>query len=174
MSKRKKRQNKPAALVSKQAITKKPQTWRRFGRSAIVSIILLSVTGIGIAAYKRNYDIAHDLSVIGQGQPVVVQIHDPGCQLCQRLRSNASDAIAPMKDQILFRIADITTPEGKRLQRRHKVPHVTLLLFDRNGEVRNVLTGVKDEETLHRAFEVHLKRHENSKKKPLLPQNSNS
>ena len=174
MSKRKKRQNKPATKVSRQPVTKKPRTRRHFGRSGIVAIILLSVTGMGIAAYKRSYDIAHDLSVIGQGKPVVVQIHDPGCQLCQRLRSNASDAIAPMKEQMLFRIADITTPEGKRLQRQHDVPHVTLLLFDPNGKVRNVLTGVKDEETLQRAFQTHLKRFENTKKKTLLPQSSNS
>jgi hypothetical protein len=33
-----------------------------------------------------------------------------------------------------------------------------LLLFDGKGELRRVLTGVKDDDVLYRAFEAHLER----------------
>ena len=174
MRKRKNRQKNPVTTTSKQPHTKKTRTWRDFTRSGIIAVLLLSVTGIGIAAYKRNYEITHDLSVIGQGKPVIVQIHDPSCQLCQRLKRNTSDALGPLNDDLLYRIADINTPEGKRLQRQHEVPHVTLLLFDRNGKVRNVLTGVKDEDVLQRAFKVHLRRYEEAQRKSVAIQESNS
>ena len=97
--------------------------------------------------------------MIGQGVPVVVQIHDPGCSLCNRLRRNADAAAEHFDDRLLFRIADISTSAGRRLQRRYDVPHVTLLLFDAEGELRNVLSGVKSEEILRHSFARHLQRH---------------
>ena len=75
-----------------------------------------------------------------------------------RRRRNASAAIDDMNDRLLFRIADIGTPEGRRLQQRHQVPHVTLLLFDGDGNLRKVLRGVKGEELLKHSFTRHLER----------------
>ncbi len=130
---------------------------RRNGlRFALGAILTLSVVGVALAAFKQQYDIAHDLTVIGNGAPAVVQIHDPNCQLCQRLRRNAESAMRGLGDQLQYRIADIKTLPGRRLQQRHGVQHVTLLLFDSDGELRNVLSGVKDAETLRRAFRAHL------------------
>lgn len=110
-------------------------------------------------ALKYSYDISHDLSLVGKGIPAIVQIHDTSCALCNQLRSNTEDsAMKPFGDRLLYRITDISTSEGRRLQGRHEVSHVTLLLFDGEGELRNVLTGVKNDEVLQRAFETHLER----------------
>jgi hypothetical protein len=131
-------------------------------RSVMVLVVLVMVGGAGITALNNNYDTNHDLSVIGQGIPTVVQIHDPQCQLCVRLRSNANAAIARIADEdILFRVADVTTPEGRSLQRKHNVPHVTLLLFDKDGKLNRSLNGVKTDDELHQIFLAHINRRAN-------------
>lgn len=139
-------------------IKSKARKWREFRRFTLVFALLAGVVGSGLAAFKYSYDISHDLSVVGKGTPAIVQIHDTSCALCNQLRSNTDSAIKAFGDRLLYRIADISTPEGRRLQRRHDVPHVTLLLFDGEGELRNVLTGVNSDEVLQRAFEIHLER----------------
>ena len=136
----------------------KSRKWREFRRFTLVFALLAGVVGSGLAAFKYSYDISHDLSVVGKGIPAIVQTHDTSCALCNQLRRNTDSAIKPFGDQLLCRIADISTPEGRRLQLRYDVAHVTLLLFDGEGELRNVLTGVKSDEVLQRAFEIHLKR----------------
>ena len=132
--------------------------WRNLRQAGLALLLTMSVVGVGLAAFKHNYDISHDLSVIGKGIPTVVQIHDPGCRLCNQLRANTGDAVDRLGDRILYRIADITTTEGKRLQRKHRVPHVTLLLFDGDGQLRRVLEGVRNEDELHDSLLRHLDR----------------
>ena len=141
----------------------RPQRRSPKGRSAkeirrllLIAVISLSFVGVGLAAFKRNYEVTHDLSVIGKGVPVVVQIHDPGCSKCAQLRRNASAAAEHFDNRLLFRIADISTPVGRAFQRRHGVPHVTLLLFDGKGVKQRELNGVISEELLLRSFEAHL------------------
>ena len=131
---------------------------REIQRFLIVVTILVTSLGAGLAAFKHNYDISHNLADIGQGTPVVVQIHDPSCQLCLKLRKNANAAIDRLDGDLLFRIADITTPQGRALQLRHDVENVTLLLFDGHGKLRNVLQGVKSDVLLHKTFMAHIKR----------------
>lgn len=118
--------------------------------------ILVSVSGAGIATFKHRYEKAHDLSVIGNGIPTVVQIHDPGCPKCRKLRENATTALRRVDHDIQYRIADITTRPGRLLQRVHQVPHVTLLLFDGGGELKRVISGVSGVESLERAFNSHV------------------
>lgn len=130
---------------------KKPR--RRLGvRTAIVSVCLMLLSAGGLAAYKRNYDITHDLSVLGNGTPTVVQVHDSGCALCRQLKDNVKEAGRDFDGRIQFRIADIYTSEGRSIAREHNVGHVTLLLFDGDGERRRVLQGVIDAETLRHVF----------------------
>ncbi len=136
--------------------------WRNLRQFGLGLFLMVAVAGVALAAFKRNYDISHDLSVIGSGIPTVVQIHDPGCSLCNQLRRNTSDAVDRLGDRILYRIADITTPEGKRLQNRHRVQHVTLLLFDGDGNMRRVLEGVRDEDALHTSLLRHVERWDSS------------
>ena len=161
MSKRKKSTRKTSPTKgTTSTIKSKSRKWREIRRFTLVFAVLAGVVGSGLAAFKYSYDASHDLSVVGKGIPAIVQIHDTSCALCNQLRRNADSAIKPFGDRLLYRIADISTPQGRQLQRRHDVPHVTLLLFDGEGELRNVLTGVKSNEVLQRAFEIHLERWE--------------
>jgi len=159
MSKRKKsarRSTAPKRSVNRQS--PKTRRWREIRQFTLWFALLASVVGSGLAAFKYSYDASHDLSVIGKGVPAVVQIHDPDCPLCNQLRRNASAAAERFGEHLLFRIADISTPKGRQLQRRHDVPNVTLLLFDGDGQLRKVLNGVKSDDVLERAFEAHLHR----------------
>ncbi len=158
MSAKKRKSRRRAAPARPTRRQRMQREWRNLRQAGLALILTMSVVGVGLAAFKHNYDISHDLSVIGKGIPTVVQIHDPGCRLCNQLRANTSDAVDRLGDQILYRIADITTPEGRRLQRKHGVKHVTLLLFDGDGVLRRVLEGVRDEDELHTSLKRHLDR----------------
>ena len=158
MSKRKKKQRKSRPQVNPIPARSSNPVWRGGIRFALAAVLTVSVIGVALAAFKKGYDIEHDLSVVGQGVPTVVQVHDPGCQLCQRLRKNANTAMRGFDGKLLYRVADVTTPAGHAIQRRHQVPHVTLLLFDGDGELRNVLNGVRDSDSLRKAFELHVNR----------------
>ena len=133
---RKKRAGKPT-----KSNTATPTGFSNLNRRSALKILAgVGVTGLGVTslhAYDKNQRMLHDLSVIGSGESVVVQIHDPSCPTCRRLKSAVSTAIKSHPD-ILFRLADITTVEGKAIQDQYKVPHVTLLFF--NGAGRHVHT----------------------------------
>ena len=88
--------------------------------------VALGTTAVGISAYESNNRELHDLDVIGQGSPVIVQIHDPGCPTCRRLKKIVDNALKS-NDSVLYRLADITSAKGKALQDKHAVPHVCLL-----------------------------------------------
>jgi len=82
---------------------------------------------------------------------MVVQIHDPSCQLCRRLMKNTRSALKE-RDNINFRVADVTTGEGKRFQQKHNVPNVTLLLFNGKGTLVDTVRGVTPVEELSSRF----------------------
>ena len=114
---------------------------------------LLTASAAGLAAYKKSWEEAHDLSVIGNGSHTIVQVHDPGCRLCRALKSNTEQALDAMDSDIQYRIANIKTTEGRQIQHRYEVPHVTLLLIGPDGKLWRTLTGVKGAKTLQHVFE---------------------
>ena len=62
------------------------------------------------------------------------------------------DAFAKLDDDLQYRIADIGTVEGRRLQRKYDVPHVTLLFFNGDGELKRTMNGVREVVELTEAF----------------------
>ncbi len=74
--------------------------WREIRQFTMWFVLLAGVVGSGLAAFKYNYNISHDLSVIGKGVPTIVQIHDPNCPLCNQLRRNADAAAEKLGDHI--------------------------------------------------------------------------
>ena len=93
--------------------SKKRQKSKKFKfRGLIYGIVLAAMATTGLAFYKQQYEIEHDLSVIGNGLPTVVQIHDPNCPLCRQLKKNTETALQKYGDTIQYRIADIGTNQG--------------------------------------------------------------
>lgn len=100
-----------------------------------------------------------DLTRIGQGAPTIVQIHDPQCPSCIALQREARAALESFgDDDVVYLVANIRTPQGRALANRHGVGHVTLLMFDSEGQMRQALTGERDRATLRGAFAAHIAR----------------
>lgn len=115
----------------------------------LVAAALISASALGLAAYKQNWDEERDLSVIGNGIPTVVQVHDPNCSKCRQLMKNTRAALRGLGELIQYKIADISTADGRRFQQKHnRVPHVTLMFFDKDGKYERMRSGVTTTEEL--------------------------
>lgn len=129
-----------------------PRKRRRRIQSLVIALALGISTAAGLAAYKKSYDVEHDISVIGNGIPTVVQIHDPSCPTCQKLKHNVAKVKTKFDEQIQFRIASLRTDAGRRLASKHEVGKITLLLFDGSGERVGMISGLQEPEYLTSRF----------------------
>ena len=94
-----------------------------------------------------------DLSLLGNGVPTVVQIHDPQCPRCRALKRETREAISRFEDgTIQYLVANIRQSQGRRFAARHRVGHITLLLFDGNGRRRGMLAGERKSDVLVHEF----------------------
>jgi len=120
----------------------------------IKSAVALGVFGIAagaISGYDTQQKELHDLSVIGTGKPVVVQIHDTSCPICRNLKSRTMKVLEG-QSRIDYRIADIKTSKGRLLQQKHGVQKTTLLLFDAKGKLLETVYGLQTIEQLESLF----------------------
>ena len=160
----KKNRKKTTARKSAQAPAPKPDQGRRdvLRLARNLAIATPVVLGAGILTVRSvSATICEaDLTKIGNGKPAIVQIHDPNCRLCQTLQKQSRRALKAFDDeQFTFLVANINTPQGRDLAREHRVPHVTLLLFDARGQMVQVVRGPTDQDTLGAIFDAHLSAH---------------
>lgn len=95
----------------------------------------------------------NDLTRIGQGVPTVVQIHDPQCPSCAQLQRETRRAVSEFDEtELQFVVANIRTQSGRSLADAHGVGHVTLLLFDGEGERVDVIVGNRSSRVLEQVF----------------------
>ncbi|MGD8572359.1 MAG: hypothetical protein PVH98_07830, partial [Gammaproteobacteria bacterium] len=97
-----------------------------------------------------------DLSVIGQGKPVVVLAHNKDSVQSLKLMDMLNKVRHEYDDRMMFRVVDINTPEGRAFIDRQQVQLGTLLLFAPDGARRQVIGGIRQEAelraTLNNAF----------------------
>jgi hypothetical protein len=131
----------------------------RLARNGAIGMAVLGGGGwLAVRRVQSHYAL-RDLSVIGNGTATVVQIHHPTCPICTRLQKEMLEAAKAFDEASLqVRVAGIDTSEGRTLAAQHGVSHATLLLFDGQGRVRQVLAGPNDSATLENAFRAHLMR----------------
>ncbi|MDJ0627067.1 MAG: hypothetical protein QNJ44_02305 [Rhodobacter sp.] len=92
----------------------------------------------------------------GQGKPAVVQVHDPQCPACTALQRETRRALAGFDEcALVYLIANIRTEEGGAFAKTHRAPHVTLLLFDAEGTLRQSLSGLRTRAGLRALFRAH-------------------
>ena len=131
---------------------KKPFNWKKNAKWLAIACVAVIVSGYLFVTGENKSRIEHDLSVLGNGKPTVVQIHDPGCQLCRQLKNNV-DAVKPkFEEKIQFKTANIKTSKGKEFAEKYNVPHVTILLFNRRGKHVNTLRGVQPIDVISEAL----------------------
>ena len=159
---RKKNTRKHKQAVAQSQASENPSLERR----RVLGIAALGVLGTGAAAAGgwaglsliARYEAEHDLSQIGKGKPAIVQIHDPNCQLCRTLQKQTRRALRDYDDEsFTFLVANVATAEGGALAAQYGVPHVTLLLFDGDGEMVQVVRGPTDTATLEAEIKAHMR-----------------
>ena len=152
MSKKKKTAKAPLTLRQRFSALS-PQKQRRLVLKTGGAAALVAVSAGALATYDRRQRTLHDLSVIGAGQPAVVQIHDTSCPVCRSLKSRTSKALEQF-DDVNFRLADIATDEGRKLQMEYRADKITLLLFDADGEHLQTVVGLQSVEELVELFSL--------------------
>jgi len=115
-----------------------------------IAAVAIGGAAFGLNALETGKRELHDLTVIGQGKPVIVQIHDPKCPTCRRLKNIVTNEIDG--DEVAYRLADITSVEGKALQDKYRVPTITLLFFDKRGKHVHTTRGLQTKEQIRVAL----------------------
>lgn len=158
MKKQRKSKQAPKQGAKTAADTKAPNGMGRrkfLGLTRNGAIGLLAVGGAGflLVQHVEGSIREHDLSRIGNGTPTVVQIHDPQCSQCLALQRQTRTALKQFDDgAINYVIANIRSADGRNFANRYGVQHVTLLLFDANGEHRSTLQGQRSSGELVQNF----------------------
>ena len=157
MTKKRKSQRKKKANQAPVAAPKK--TRRDILRMAPVGILGAAVLGgagyLGVGAVRAGA-AEYDLTRIGTGKPAVVQIHDPQCPVCTALQKQVRKALKNFdQEDLVYLVANIRTTAGQQLAQKHRVPHVTLLLFDGEGNLQEVLRGMQNHDALYQQFQAH-------------------
>ena len=102
---------------------------------SMITLFLLIAVAIagGTAWYMVGHGMSSDLSVIGEGKPVVVLVyenHSPNSmQAFDRLRAVRGD----FEGQLAFRMAPVGTPEGEAFMQRFDTPQGAVVVFDGRG-----------------------------------------
>lgn len=125
---------------------------RRLMRCLLITLAILAVPVTWLILEEREARALADLSVIGSGEPVAVQVFDQGCPDCRRLRDNAERALDNIDAPPAWRMVSINTSQGARFASAQMVDHVTILLFDGQGERADVIRGVATTDELETAF----------------------
>ena len=122
-----------------------------------VLILGLGFVALCVAAWwwnARSNQGVYDLSVVGEGVPVIVQVHDHNCHTCVQLQNNVKRAMNGFsEDELLYRIADLNRDEGTIESLKHGVGRTSLVLYDDQGISRGTIQGVQGVDTLRTAFQ---------------------
>lgn len=161
MKKKAKKQQRPAKSKAQQAgVAEQPAApdRRAFMNKVYWGGAALAVAGGATFFGARSVTAKmaeFDLSRVGQGLPSVVQVHDPTCPTCTALQRQTRKALRGVdSDALIYLVADIKTEEGQAFAGRFGVPHVTLLLFDGQGNHVDTLEGMRQADELQPVFEA--------------------
>jgi len=156
----KQKRQKSAEYVAQRESAEAAEHKTKLTRRALIALPIVAVAGYFSATSVQAIISEADLSKIDGGKPSIVQIHDPQCQLCRTLQSQARKAMKSLDEGTYeYLVANIRSEDGLAFSSKYGVPHVTLLLFDAQGQMVEIVRGPSDVETLRRAFTEHLEKH---------------
>ncbi|QDG75809.1 thioredoxin family protein [Labrenzia sp. PHM005] len=125
----------------------------RLTRNIVIGAGVVGGVGYALASNVINTLNEHDLTRVGNGTPTIVQVHDPNCSLCLALQKETRSALKQFQDGRLdYVIANIKSASGRAFANRYGVQHVTLLLFNADGELKNILQGQRGSHQLRAEF----------------------
>ena len=120
--------------------------------STLLTLSLLISAGGVWWWQQHSKDEEYDLSRIGSGRPVVVQVHDPTCVACRQLQRIVANLQVEFRADMEFLIADLSRPEGKAFANQQQVGSTTLIFFTQDGQRLGVLEGLQEPEFLRKVF----------------------
>ena len=126
----------------------------RAGRifTALVALVVLA-GGAWLALDFTRKLAESDLTVIGQGTPVIVQVFDTNCAECTLLQREVRDALSEIPDDAVhYRVAHLQTREGTAFATAARLSYASLGLYDAEGTMIHAVRGVTPSETLAPLF----------------------
>lgn len=103
---------------------------------------------MALIVWKLPRGYSNDLTQIGNGKNIVVQVHDHDLVNSAGLMDNLNKIRNEYKGIIEFVVADLKIAEGQAFAQAHNVEAVTLLFFAPNGTLLGTVQGVPDLNTL--------------------------
>ena len=165
----KRQKRKPQKVKSKAsaAPSAAPDTLPKQGMNRRDFMSNFAIGGIALAAFAGGgwylaSDVLadmgdQDMSLIGNGVPTVVQVHDPSCPSCRALLKESREAMKGFEPgELQFVIAGLNTTEGRALADRYRVGKVTLLLMDGKGRRLKTIAGETPSASLAAMFRLHV------------------
>ena len=114
-------------------------------------VLLAGIVGLAIWNLPRGYST--DLSRIGQGGNVVVQVHDHGLVSSTTLMESLNKVRHDYEGVIEFVVADLQIPAGRAFAQTHNAEAATLLLFAPNGTRLGVVQGAHEPVVLRKILD---------------------
>jgi hypothetical protein len=119
------------------------------------SLVVLAALGY-LLIMGAGKPISTDLSIIGQGKPVLVLAYEnfspAGGDALNRLRHVRGD----FDSRLDFVVADLGTPHGRAFANRHKLLNGQAVFLKQNGQPLGVTSIPADEQELRSRLEAKL------------------
>lgn len=119
-------------------------------------IVLVIATAGYLMVFCMGKPIQTDLSVIGQGKPVLVLAYENysprGGEALNQLRKVRGD----FDSRLVFVVADMGTPEGRRFADQHALVDGQALLMTQDGQPLQDMGIPSEEQALHDLLEAKL------------------
>ena len=117
-------------------------------------IVIAFVLGLmALIVWKLPRGYSNDLTQIGNGKNIVVQVHDHDLVNSAGLMDNLNKVRNEYKGIIEFVVADLKIAEGQAFAAAHNVGAVTLVFFSPDGKQLGIVQGVPDLNTLRRTLD---------------------
>ncbi len=116
----------------------------------IIALAMLGVLWLAVANLPRGY--SRDLTQIGKGRNVVVQVHDHNLVGSIDLMETLNKVRPEYADAVEFVVADLLTPEGQAFATSHDASSVTLVFFAPDGTQRGSIKGAQDVNALRNSL----------------------
>ena len=122
-------------------------------RTTLIALAVIAVFNV-VAVMLLPKGFKSDLSVIGQGSPVVVLAHNKDSVQSLNLMDMLNKVRSHYEGRIEFRVVDNGTPQGRAFIAQQQVSLGTLLLFGPDGTRQRVVSGINNEDVLRTTLDA--------------------
>lgn len=117
-----------------------------------MTIVLLATT-LAFVVYKLPKGYSDDLTQIGNGNNILVYVHDKNSATSLQLLSLLDAVRSEYGDRVEFLLADMGEPSGREFAQQNGVAATDVLLYSPDGKRLEALHGVQNVAALRMAIE---------------------